>query len=71
MTRANNVAVSVPTAEEAAARLGECFHANSEGVAAACLFGSQALGIARNDSDVHVAVSFERAAGTRRPDPSA
>lgn len=50
----------VTTAGEAAARLEEYFRANRRGIAAVYLFGSVARGTARDDSDVDVAVLFER-----------
>jgi uncharacterized protein len=57
---AYNVAVSVPTTGEMAARLEEFFRANPRGSAAVYLYGSVARGTARDDSDVDVAVLFER-----------
>lgn len=50
----------IPTAGEAAARLGEYFRENRCGIAAVYLYGSVARETARDDSDVDVAVLFER-----------
>ncbi len=52
--------MSDATAGEAAARLEEYFRANPCGIAAVYLYGSVARGTAGDDSDVDVAVLFER-----------
>jgi predicted nucleotidyltransferase len=57
---AYNVAVSVPTAGETAARLEESFRANPRGIAAVYLYGSATRDTARESSDVDVAVLLER-----------
>ena len=59
-SRAYNVAVSIPSERQTAARLEEYFRANPDGIAAAYLFGSVARGSAHDASDVDVAVLLQR-----------